>query len=215
MEYNYKYQSEANILSLVEDTEYGERKEGLLTIVNRFEEAGIHWALACSANLFLRGIVDEFHDLDLVVDARDISKIEEIMKKENAILKETGGNGFCESDTFLGYQLKRVDIDVISGFRVITFGTKFLYNFNEAELDFIELEGKKIPLISMEALYLLYAMMEGWQAKRRYKRLLIEEYLIKSELEFSQILTTALEEDMPGWIKRKIKEIVLSKKENL
>lgn len=30
-----------------------------------------------------------------------------------------------------------------------------------------------IPLISSEAMFLLYCMMEGWQPRRRYKRILL------------------------------------------
>ena len=68
---NYNYQKEANILCLLEDTEYCERKEALFKIVNEFEKNGIRYGLACSMNLFLNGIVDEFHDLDFIVELED------------------------------------------------------------------------------------------------------------------------------------------------
>lgn len=205
---NYDYQQKANIACLLEDMEYSERKEGLLKIVSEFAKEGVRWGLACSMNLFIRGLVDEFHDLDLIVDAEDIPKIEEIMQKNGGILVGTGGNGYCESDIYLHYQLGRIDVDIISGFRVITFGTNFLYNFNAEEIEFMEIDSMQIPLISMEALYLLYAMMEGWQPKRRYKRILIEEYLLNNELKFIHILETALEDNLPACIKHNIRELI-------
>ena len=205
---NYNYQANANIQCLVEDPEYKERKEALFLISHHFDKENVKWSLACSMNLFLRGIVDEFHDLDLIVDINDIDKIQKIMEKLGAILVDTGGNGYCESDKYMHFQLGRIDIDIISGFRVITSGTKFVYNFNINELEYIEIEHVKIPLVSMEAMYILYSMMEGWQPKRRYKRILIEEFLLREEIQFNAILKRALKENLPGWIRRDIREIL-------
>lgn len=159
-------------------------------------------------NLFLRGLVDEFHDLDLIVEIEDVPLIMKVMENIGGVLMATGGNGFCESNAYMHYQLDRVDIDIIAGFRVVTFGTKFLYNFNKEQIEFVEIDTIIVPLIPLEALYLLYCMMEGWQPKRRYKRLLISEYLIIKKLNFSIILEKSLEENLPSWIKRQVKLIL-------
>ena len=64
----------------------------------------------------------------------------------------------------------------------------------------------------MEALYILYSMMEGWQPRRRYKRRLIEEYLLQEELVFPHILEKAInDEALPVWIKENIEGILSSK----
>ncbi len=208
MKNDYSYQSKANIACLIEDMEYQERKITLEKIFDQFDSKGVNWGLACSMNLFLRGIVDEFHDLDIIVNSKDISTVKEIMEQNGAILVETGGNGFCESETYLHYQFGRVDIDIIAGFQLITFGTNFIYHFCKEELEYVNVETRKIPLISMEAMYLLYSMMEGWQPKRRYKRILIDEYLKTVGTAFPYILEKALHENLPGWIKQNIKDIL-------
>lgn len=202
---NYNYQKEANILCLLEDKEYLERKEALFKIVNEFEKNGIRYGLACSMNLFLNGIVDEFHDLDFIIELSDTEKVKEVMEKIGAILKETGGNGYCESDVYMHFQLERVDIDIISGFRLLTFGTNFQYKFNENELLTCYIKNFTIPLIPLETLYVLYYMMEGWQPRRRYKRKLIEQYLIIEGVSFPKILENSLTTELPLWIKKKIK----------
>lgn len=206
---NYNYQSNANIQCLLEDVEYSERKEAFFQIVSAFEKNQVRWGLACSMNLFLRGVVDEFHDIDLIIEEKDVEKVTKILKEKDAKLIATGGNGYCESDIYLHYQFGRIDVDIISGFRLITFGTCFLYKFNKNELDFITIDRKKeIPLITMEALYLLYSMMEGWQPRRRYKRILIEEYLLYNKVKFPGIFNRALEKfQLPGWIKRNISNL--------
>lgn len=156
-------------------------------------------------NLFLNGIVDEFHDLDFIIELSDTEKVKEVMEKIGAILKETGGNGYCESDVYMHFQLERVDIDIISGFRLLTFGTNFQYKFNENELLTCYIKNFTIPLIPLEALYVLYYMMEGWQPRRRYKRKLIEQYLIIEGVSFPKILENSLTTELPLWIKKKIK----------
>lgn len=205
---NYYYQSTANIQSFLQDAEYSERKDAFFTLFNMFQKNNIKWALACSCNLFLRGVVDDFHDFDFIVDNDDCPRLMELMDKQGAILKETGGNGFCESDIYLHYQLGRVDVDIISGFKIITFGTYYKYSFNQDELEVIPINGQELPFISMEALYILYAMMEGWQARRRYKRSLIEEYLLRENIKFPQIFKKAQQENLPGWIKDSIYTIL-------
>lgn len=209
---NYDYQKEANISSLFEDKEYEERKEALKKLLVEFEKGHIKYALACSFNLFLRGIVDEFHDFDFIVDAQSIPAIKEIMEKLNATLVDTGGNGYCESDQYFHYQLGRIDIDIISGFRILTFGTQVYYKYNSKQIEFVKTYEENmlpIPLIPLEALFLLYGMMEGWQPKRKFKRILIAEALLTDNtLAFPEILEESLEEALPGWLKRKVREIL-------
>lgn len=207
---NYNYQKEANITCLIEDEEYSERKEVMFNLVRKFSEANIGWGMGCSTNLFLRGIVDEFHDFDLIVDEKDVPSIQRILEELGGKLIATGGNGYCESDNYFHYQLGRVDVDVISGFRVKTFGTEYLYKYDLKEIETCNIYEEnlvKIPLIPMEALYLLYCMMEGWQPKRRYKRVLIQEYL-SGEIQFRTILEDSLQQGLPNWVKRNVRELL-------
>ena len=132
------------------------------------------------------------------------------MEKLGGKLLETGGNGFCESENYFHYQVGRVDVDVISGFRVRTFETEFLYRYDGKEIETCTIyeENKiTIPMIPMEALYILYCMMEGWQARRRYKRILIQEYL-RDNIVFRNILEGALESELPNWVKRNVRELL-------
>ena len=201
---NYSDQALCNWFCLFEDGEYEDRKEVFLKLIKHFNERKVKWAVGCSMNLFLRGIVDEFHDLDIIVDNESIPEIKAIMEKIGAELKGTGGNGFCESDNYLHYQLGRVDVDIISGFRVMTFGTSYYYQFNADEIDLLKIEimDLEIPLISLEAMYILYYMMEGWQRKRQFKRKLIEQYFWYNKPSHSEVFQNALEKGkLPGEIR--------------
>ena len=199
-------QSRNNLLCFLEDIEYSGRKEVFFQLERIFRERNVKWAVGCSMDLFIRGLTDEFHDLDLIVASESIPTIKEIMAELGAELVATGGNGFCESDVYLHYHVGRVDIDIISGFRVMTFNTQYHYCYKDDEIDWIEFEGLTVPLISLEAMYILYYMMEGWQPKRRFKRRLIELFFETNEPTHKEVFLKALEFNLPGWIKWEIKK---------
>lgn len=206
---NYNDQALNNWVSLFEDVDYRERKECFLTLMHSFNEEKVNWAIGCSMNLFFRGIVDDYHDIDLIVDIKDIDMIKEIMGNLGANLIETGGNGFCESDVYLHYQLARCDVDIIAGFRVNTFGTTYLYKYEKSEIDTVKIDDIDIPLISLEAMYILYYMMEGWQPRRKFKRVLVEQYLRYNRPVHNEVFTKALSEnDLPGQVRWGIKALM-------
>ena len=208
---NYSDQALSNWICLFEDSEYEERKEVFLSLIENFKKRNIKWAVGCSMNLFLRGIVDEFHDLDLIVDNDCIPEVKSVMGEIGAELKATGGNGFCESDTYLHYAFERVDVDIIAGFRVNTFGTSYYYPFNAAEVDWLNMEvvDLEIPLISLEAMYVLYYMMEGWQKKRQFKRMLIEQYFRYNKPFHSEVFKAALENnELPSHIRWSVQKMM-------
>jgi len=175
---DYRSQATDNILAFY-DAEYTPRRKLMHRIVREFEAKGITWAVGCSFSLFLRGIVDDFHDFDVLVANKDVETAKEIMQNViGAKLVATGGNGSCNSDDYSHWQVNNCDIDLIAGFRVETFGECLYVPMRSEIIEVLDFEylPYKIPVISMEPLYCLYSMMEGWQHKRRYKKLLIEEY---------------------------------------
>lgn len=204
---NYQKQGEANVLAFFEK-DYFDRRNVLFKVLEQFEKHNIEYGLACSANLFFRGITDDFHDFDFIISQQDIPKVKEFMNHLSADLLETGGNGYCESDVYLHYRIDNLcDIDIISGFRLVTFGTSFHYEFSSDEIERVDLEYFSINLISLEALFILYAMMEGWQPRRKFKRIFIQSYLQEMGCKFPSILEDALNNDLPLWIKKEIKHI--------
>ena len=206
----YDDQALNNMVCLFEDIEYHERKEVFFKLIEQFEKNNVGWALGCSMNLFIRGIIDDFHDLDLIVDIADIDTIRNIMEnEEGAVLTETGGNGFYESDVYLHYQLNRVDVGIISGFKIITFGTTYYYPYKASQVDIVDVMDTKVPLISLEAMYILYYMMEGWQPRRQFKRKLIEEFFRYEEPRHMEVLKEAIEQNrLPGPIKWAVKRLL-------
>ncbi len=209
MKKNYRSQKKANIESFLKEEEYKERKEAFFRIIGEFEKANLGYSLACSFNLFLRGVSDDFHDFDFIIEKKDSERVKDVVEKLGAKLVATGGNGYCESLVYMHFQYGRVDFEVIAGFQLLTFGSRYLYEYNSEQLDYVDVDDVSIPLTSMEALFILYYMMEGWQTRRKYKRKLIYEYLVNQDVKYPQILEDALEDPLPYNIKRDIKILLM------
>lgn len=205
---DYRRQSQANIQDFWSE-DFSIRRKVFFKLTKKLNDNQVNWALGCSSNLFFRGIVDDFNDFDLIVDKNSIEKIGTIMKSLGAKLIATGGNGFCESDIYFHYSLDGCDIDIISGFRIKTFGTVFYYCYNSKEIEYLDLEYLQVPLITVEAQLILYAMMEGWQPRRRFKRLLIQSFLEETGITFPKILERSRNQfKLPEWINCIISEYI-------
>ncbi|MBR2704081.1 MAG: hypothetical protein IKE91_01265 [Clostridia bacterium] len=210
---DYRSQALDNILAFY-DAEYTPRRELLYRIVREFESQKIQFALGCSFSLFVRGIVDDFHDFDVLVSNKHVEKAKQIMKEViGATLVAVGGNGYCNSDDYSHWQVSNCDVDLIAGFRVETFGHSLHVPINEEIIEFLDFEylPYKIPVICVEPLYCLYSMMEGWQHKRRYKKLLIEEYFSyvppsKDLLQFYLSSDDKRHSSVAPWIQRRVEE---------
>lgn len=206
----YELQQKANLGVLTNDIEFKDRFSVLKLLAEKFEEAGVDWALSCSADLFLNGIVDVFHDFDLLISPNSVEEAEKVFSSigEKAPKDPISKTKYFSSNAFSTYHIGNVDIDAISEFGVVTFGTQYQYHFNSDELEYINVGTTRIPVAPIESQYILYSMMMGWQPQRRFKRNLIAEYLMYGNIRHPNILENALNESIPWWIKEDIAEIL-------
>ena len=81
--------------------------------------------------------------------------------------------------------------------------------YNPYEIKHIELKGVEIPMVCEEAQFVLYAIMELWQPKRRWKREIIQEYVSQRKIKNRQIVKDSTSQRIPGYVKKIIKDILL------
>ena len=65
--------------------------ELLQKIAHRFNEANIEWALGASMLLYFKGIISEFHDIDLMVSVHDAEQVQDYFIRNG----RTSPTGFC------------------------------------------------------------------------------------------------------------------------
>lgn len=205
---DYKRQSSSNIFDFYGNAYFESRRNVLFKIMHELQKQNVNFALGCSANLFFRGIVDDFNDFDIIFEQKYTDKILKIMSELGGQLIGTGGNGFCESDMYLHYILDSIHIDFIAGFRINTFDKSYYCDLSSNPIENLDCEYLTLPLIPLEIQLTLYCMMEGWQPRRRFKRVIIYNYLNQEGLTFPQILEDSLKKDLPDWIKKLIQSLL-------
>lgn len=196
---------QANLLAFMNDREYEERQQTFFKVLRELTNRKVHWALACSCSLFMVGFVDEFHDFDLIVDCRDFEKVSNILESLGGELVDSSSTTLFRSDCYAHYRVGVVDFDVIAGFRVCSFGTSFHYELKDPSIIVVNVPYVgNVPIIAIEVQFILYAMMEGGQPRRRFKRQVMERYLHQNGIRPTVLEPEYHEEGistLPQWIR--------------
>lgn len=208
----WENQSARNILALVTSDEYNNRKKVLENVCSAFNMQGIRYSLSCSTALFLQGLVDDFHDFDILVHIDDVNKMKRTMESIGAELLQTIQKSSFTSQYYQEAILHNEHFDLVGNITVATFNKEYCYPVKIEEIQYIPVEGlivDFIPVIPIEASFLLYGMMEGWQSKRVFKRELCKDYLLNNGLIYPGILENALDGDqLPQWLSNLVKELL-------
>lgn len=175
-----------------------------------FNKAGITYVLSCSAALFLQGIVDDFNDFDVLIALQDKQKTEDAMIDAGGTLEVTIQKPCFTSPYYREALLQNEHFDLVGDITVSTYNTEYCYKVIPEECEYITLEGNiNVSMCPVEANFLLYAMMEGWQSKRLFKRELCREYLSVHALKHPQIFEQALkEQQLPPWIRKLVLDLL-------
>jgi predicted nucleotidyltransferase len=148
-------------------------KKAIKIIHKLLSEKKIKWALIGSTNMQLQGMDIQPHDLDIVIQLKDLDKMQKIFSEYNvSAIKEKRSltnNPFWEV---------KVEID---GVEVQIFGEKsnrgYVSKLLANRLINIQLNGIKIPCFTLEAEAQTYA-----EINRGHKAHLIQEFLNHKKL---------------------------------
>ncbi len=75
----------------------------------------IVWAVGASTLLYLKGVVNNFNDIDLMIEQKDRDTVKSILSKIGRA-RNTEKNKQYNSKAFFEFVVDGVDIDVIAGF---------------------------------------------------------------------------------------------------
>ena len=89
----------------------------LANLAADLNESDILWAVGASAMLFLRGIMKEFRDIDLLVCEEDVEVAQEILMRHGTQLPTADDSRF-DSKHYRKFDVDGVEIDLIAGFVV-------------------------------------------------------------------------------------------------
>ena len=147
--------------------------EVLAKLAADLNESDILWAVGASTMLFLRRIVTEFHDIDLMVCEEDIDVAKEILLRHGKLLP-TEPDSKYSSRHFLEFDVDGVEIDLIAGFVINTEdGKQHVCPLEVEEVDAcVDILDEAVSLHSLQTLYKYYTLMGRTDRVKQ-----IEEYL--------------------------------------
>ncbi len=199
---DYERQQNANLLSFYTDDEMEKKRNILLRLIEETSKENVIWALLCFCAIYFRGVVDEYHDYDVLIEHDSVNKFIEIFKTMGGKIEfgQNGKEAFFNSKVFGFGEIDGVEFDLISGFTVTTYGTSYCYELKKEEIEYI----KGIPICPAEANFILYGMMIPWQPKRRFKYEIVKEYLLKNGVCYPEILKA---QNLPKFIRDDISKL--------
>ena len=123
-------------------------------------ESDILWAVGASAMLFLRGIVQDFHDIDLLVCEEDVEIAKEILLRSGTLLPTQPDDKYG-SHHFLEFDVDGVEIDLIAGFVINTEdGKQHVCPLQVEDVDAcVDVYDQAVALHSLRVWYEYYALM--------------------------------------------------------
>lgn len=131
----------------------------LSKIGKNFIQENLTWAVGASLLLYLRGFIEDFHDIDIMVDEEDAPRMKEILLTMGTEQAANSDQNF-HSKYFWKFFVDEVEIDVMGGLGIIKDGREYYCPLKEEEItDEIMVNGVKIPLHSIERWEYLYALM--------------------------------------------------------
>ena len=126
--------------------------EHKLQVLSRIAQAlnsqNIVWAIGASGMLYLNGITDTFHDLDLMVEVAHIHEAKAVLDTMGS-LQERIPNPNFKTRHFLEYIIDGVEADVIAGFIITKDGEDHHLPFDASHIErIVTVNGQQIPLQS-------------------------------------------------------------------
>ena len=131
----------------------------LSQIAKALNERGVIWAVGASGMLYLNGVTDTFHDLDIMVSEACAECAEEALAALGRLI-ERNPNPQYRTKRFLEYTVADVEVDMMAGFVIVKGGISYPAPFDETHIEkYVEVDGQTVPLQSLSDWERYYTLM--------------------------------------------------------
>ena len=153
----------------------------LVHLAKLLNEKEMLWAVGGSVLLYLKGLVSDFHDLDLMIDEQDEEQIRGLLEKIGTLHSAAASSQF-HSRCFMEWTVEGTEIDIIGGMVIESEGQAYAFPLKQEEIeDHILLEGEIVPLHSLRCWEQYYTLMGRFEKAEILRRARIREKTIPSE----------------------------------
>lgn len=124
-------------------------KTALLEMASQLNKSNINWGLGGSLLLHLKGINTSVHDIDFVIDEKDLHKMDFLVKEYKH--KEIKKNEIYLTKKTYKMSLNNIEIDLIVGFKVKTPNGVYSYpSGSDLVSELLYIDDVKINLCSLK-----------------------------------------------------------------
>lgn len=209
---NYKMQANFNKFALSSNCELAEKYRFLIELTTACKPQNVHFAIACSTLIFLKGIWSEFNDFDLIVHPDDCEKMVDLLHNlgfKDAEIKND--QSIYRRNYFGKFYREKIEIDLVCEWGILGGGNScYQYHFKEAQITHLKVSQElTIPLMPLEAQFILYRMLSWHQPERTIKANFIYLYFLSENggIEHPDVFTEALTQPLPNMVKSEIENL--------
>lgn len=131
----------------------------LKRIAERLNGAGITWAVGGSMMLYLRGRATNVHDIDLMVDEKDVERAKKLLSEIGKLMPEKD-NASYQTRHYYQYVIDGAEVDLIAGFVIVKDGEAHECPLLRKDItERHDLEGTPVPLHSLSVWREYYTLM--------------------------------------------------------
>ena len=176
----------------------------LAYIGNKLNKEGVIWGVGASILLKHYGLIERPNDIDILVDIKDIQKVDIVLKRIGEKLKCKETSTYA-TEYFYEYTVNGFDVDVMAGLRINSDNVIFNYFFDKSSItEIIKINEVDIPLTSLEDWYVIYQLIPNRKSKVKK----IENYLLSNGIQHPKLLERALGGNLPNEVRDKIQWII-------
>ena len=136
-----------------------EKLQVLVQLAELFNEHEIQWAVGGSLLLYFKGLVSDFHDLDLMIDEQAGEQVAQLLEPLGTCRPFIPSPAF-QTRCFMEFLIEGVEIDVIGGLAIVSEGHVHELPLRSEEIEEgFSLEGQRIPLHSLRVWEIYYTLM--------------------------------------------------------
>lgn len=131
----------------------------LVKAAEALDRRAVVWAVGASALLYCKGIVTDFHDIDLMVAEEDASRACEALLSLGALVPSSPSPQY-RTRLFREFLVDGVEIDLIAGFSIVCDGQEHYFPLKREDIqDTALINGRPIPLQPLQAWRRYYSLM--------------------------------------------------------
>ena len=180
--------------------------DALIKAAHELNRAGVVWALGASALLYIKGVVETFHDVDLLIQPEHIPAAHKVFVQLGAKAKPAAPPSLTYATTYFEeFTLDGVDFDLLGGFTIRRKDAMYSYPFGADRVaEVLSFQGASLPLTPLADWVVLYLLMP----RRSSKAVLLARHMkTQPQPEDRAWLSLWLHQRLPGDVREKVLQL--------